>query len=276
MNKIIFLIFLIASISISPAFAQQVPGQEILIFTDNTAYQKGDIITASGNVKKILPATPVIIQIFFERTQVDIAQIKVAQNGKFSTTFVADGPLWNTDGQATLRVGYGSDITETSFDFFSASDGNDLISNSVVDIPDSGTFDVPYTIKGGTVEFVSLNQNNLGLDVKIDTNSDGYIILQIYREFMDATKNDGSDENFIIIISDSQNENYIQTEYREIESTNAFRIIEIPLKQGDSLVQIVGTFVIPEFATVAQFVLIIAIISIVAITAKTKFRLNNF
>ena len=122
----------------------------------------------------------------------------------------------------------------------------------------------------------SLNQNNLGLDVKIDTNSDGYIILQIYREFMDATKNDGSDENFIIIISDSQNENYIQTEYREIESTNAFRIIEIPLKQGDSLVQIVGTFVIPEFATVAQFVLIIAIISIVAITAKTKFRLNNF
>ena len=27
------------------------------------------------------------------------------------------------------------------------------------------------------------------------------------RNYMDATKNDGSDENFIIIISDSQNEN---------------------------------------------------------------------
>ena len=40
--------------------------------------------------------------------------------------------------------------------------------------------------------------------------------------------------------------------------------------------QIIGTFAIPEFATVAQLVLIIAIISIIAITAKTKFRINNF
>ena len=263
-------------ITITPAFAQEVPGQQISIFTNNTAYQKGDIITVSGNVEKILPQTPIIIQIFFERTQVDVAQIDVSKNGNFSTTFVADGPLWVKDGLATLRIGYGGNISETAFDFFVSSDDDGFISNMEVDIPNSGTFDIPYTIKGGTVELITLNKNNLGLDIKIDTNSDGYIILQIYRDYLDAMKNDGSDENFIVMIGNKQNDDSIQVEFREIESTDTFRTIEIPLKVGDNSVQIIGTFVIPEFSTMVQFVLIIAIISIIAITAKTKFRITNF
>ena len=42
------------------------------------------------------------------------------------------------------------------------------------------------------------------------------------------------------------------------------------------MIQIIGTFVIPEFGTIAQLVLIIAIISIITITAKTRYRFNNF
>ena len=55
MNKIFFLLALIASISFSPAFAQEVAGQKITVTTDNSAYQQGDIITVSGNIEKILP-----------------------------------------------------------------------------------------------------------------------------------------------------------------------------------------------------------------------------
>ena len=101
MNKIFFLLALIVSISFSPAFAQEVAGQKITVTTDNSAYQQGDIITVSGSIEKILPGTPVIMQIFFERTQVDVAQLDVSKNGKFSTTFDADGPLWSSDGLAT-------------------------------------------------------------------------------------------------------------------------------------------------------------------------------
>jgi len=68
----------------------------------------------------------------------------------------------------------------------------------------------------------------------------------------------------------------VQTEFLELESTDESRVIQIPIKSGDNLIQIIGTFVIPEFGTIAQFVLIIAILSIIIITAKTKFRLNNF
>ena len=276
MNKIFFLLALIVSISFSPAFAQEVAGQKITVTTDNSAYQQGDIITVSGNIEKILPGTPVIMQIFFERTQVDVAQLDVSKNGKFSTTFVADGPLWSSDGLATLRVAYGSDVTETSFDFFEKTQMDRFISNYEVTIPDAGTFDIPYTIKGGTIESISLNQKSLGIDIDLITQSDGYIQLKLYRDYIDSLKGDGSDEVFIIVVKNSQNEYPIQTEFRKIETTDEFRSIEIPLKNGDSHMQIIGTFAIPEFATVAQLVLIIAIISIIAITAKTKFRINNF
>ena len=276
MNKIFFLLALIVSISFSPAFAQEVAGQKITVTTDNSAYQQGDIITVSGNIEKILPGTPVIMQIFFERTQVDVAQLDVSKNGKFSTTFVADGPLWSSDGLATLRVAYGSDVTEASFDFFEKTQMDRFISNYEVTIPDAGTFDIPYTIKGGTIESISLNQKSLGIDIDLITQSDGYIQLKLYRDYIDSLKGDGSDEVFIIVVKNSQNEYPVQTEFRKIETTDEFRSIEVPLKNGDSHMQIIGTFAIPEFATVAQLVLIIAIISIIAITAKTKFRINNF
>ena len=276
MKKIFFLLALIATLSFSPVFAQEVTGQQITVTTDNTAYQQGDIITITGNVEKILPGTPIVLQVFFERTQVAVDQITVSNNGKFSTTLVADGKLWSSDGQATLRIGYGGDVAETSFDFFkqATSEGFDFIFE--VDIPDSGTFDMPYTMKGGTLELVSLNKNNLGFDVEINTTSDGYIQLQIFRDYVDSIRNDGTDENYIVLVSNTAYENPIQSEFRQIESTSEFRTIEIPLKDGDYMIQIIGTFVIPEFGTIAQLVLIIAIISIITITAKTRYRFNNF
>jgi len=276
MNKVFFLLALIASISFSPAFAQEVEGQKITVTTDNSAYQQGDIITVAGSIEKILPGTPVIMQIFFERTQVDVAQLDVSKNGKFSTTFVADGPLWSSDGVATLRVAYGSNVTETSFDFFEKTQLERFVKNYEVTIPDAGTFDVPYTIKGGTLESILLNQKSLGIDIDLVMQSDGFIQLKLYRDYIDSLKGDGSDEAFIIVVRNSQYEYPVQTEFRKIETTDDFRSIEIPLRNGDSHIQIIGTFAIPEFATVAQFVLIISIISIIAITAKTKFRLNNF
>jgi len=274
MNKVIFFTVLILSISIIPAFGQEIIGQRITLSTDNTAYQQGDIITVSGTIEKVLPNTPVILQIFFVKTQVDVAQIDVSKNGKFSTTFVADGPLWSQDGVGTIRLGYGNTISETSFEFFKTTHDNMFISNFEVNIPDSGTFDIPFTMKGGIVESISLNQNNLGLDIILNTSSDGFIRLQIDRDNLDSLKNDGNDEEFIVLIFNSKNTDPIQTEFRELEVTDQFRTIEIPFENGDTDIQIIGTFVIPEFGTIAALVLLVAIVSIIAITTKSRLGMN--
>ena len=274
MNKVIFFTVLILSISIVPAFGQEIIGQRITLSTDNTAYQQGDIITVSGTIEKVLPNTPVILQIFFVKTQVDVAQIDVSKNGKFSTTFVADGPMWSQDGVGIIRLGYGNTVSETSFEFFKTARDDVFISNFEVNIPDSGTFDIPFTMKGGTVESISINQNNLGLDIRLNTSSDGYIKLQIDRDYLDSLKNDGNDEKFIVLIFNSKNADPIQTEFRELEVTDQFRTIEIPFQNGDTDIQIIGTFVIPEFGTIAALVLLVAIVSIIAITAKSRLGMN--
>ena len=278
MYKIASLLFLIliSSMSVNSVFAQEISGQKISITTDNTAYEEGDIITVTGSIEKIIPGTPIILQIFIERTQVDVAQIDVSSQGDFSTTFVASGPLWSNDGDVSIRASYGTMFTETNFTFFSQVKEDTFLLNQEVEIPNEGTFDVPYTMKGGTVQSILLNQENLGLDININTTSDGSITVELDRNYIDSIKPDGTNEDFIIIVYNSQVVEPVQTEFLELKSTDESRVIQIPIKSGDNLIQIIGTFVIPEFGTIAQFVLIIAIFSIIAITAKTKFRLNNF
>ncbi len=278
MYKIVSLLFLIliSSMSVNFIFAQEISGQKISISTDNIAYEEGDIITVTGSIEKIIPGTPMILQLFIERTQVDIAQIDVSSQGDFSTTFVASGPLWSNDGEVSIRASYGTMFTETNFTFFSKVAEDIFLLNKEVEIPNEGTFDVPYTMKGGTVQSILLNQENLGLDININTTSDGSITIELDRNYIDSIKPDGTNEDFIIIVYNSQVDEPVQTEFLELESTDESRVIQIPIKSEDNLIQIIGTFVIPEFGTIAQFVLIIAVFSIIAITAKTKFRLNNF
>ena len=278
MYKIVSLLFLIliSSMSINSIFAQEISGQKISLTTDNTAYEEGDIITVTGSIEKMIPGTPVILQIFINRTQVDVAQIDVSNQGDFSTTFVASGPLWSNDGDVSIRASYATMFTETVFTFFSQVPEDTFLLNQEVEIPNEGTFDIPYTMKGGTVQSILLNQENLGLDININTTSDGSLTLELDRNYIDSIKSDGSNEDFIIIIYNSQVDEPAQTELLELKSTGESRVIQIPIKTGDNLIQIIGTFVIPEFGTITQFVLIIAIFSIIVITAKTKFRLNNF
>ena len=278
MYKIASLLFLIliSSMSVNSVFAQEISGQKISITTDNTAYEEGDIITVTGSIEKIIPGTPIILQLFIERTQVDVAQIDVSSQGDFSTTFVASGPLWSNDGDVSIRASYGTMFTETNFTFYSQVKEDTFLLNQEVEIPNEGTFDVPYTMKGGTVQSILLNQENLGLDININTTSDGSITLELNRNYIDSIKPDGTNEDFIIIVYNLQVNEPVQTEFLDLESTDESRVIQIPIKSGDNLIQIIGTFVIPEFGTITQFVLIIAILSIIIITAKTKFRLNNF
>ena len=278
MYKIASLLFLIliSSMSVNSVFAQEISGQKISITTDNTAYEEGDVITVTGSIEKIIPGTPIILQLFIERTQVDVAQIDVSNQGDFSTTFVASGPLWSNDGDVSIRASYGTMFTETNFTFYSQVKEDTFLLNQEVEIPNEGTFDVPYTMKGGTVQSILLNQENLGLDININTTSDGSITLELNRNYIDSIKPDGTNEDFIIMVYNLQVNEPVQTEFLDLESTDESRVIQIPIKSGDNLIQIIGTFVIPEFGTITQFVLIIAILSIIIITTKTKFRLNNF
>ena len=271
-NSFVFLIFtFMLTISMPLASAQEnLSAQKINIVADNTAYQEGDIITITGTIEKVIPGMPVSLQIFFEKNLIQVSQVRVSQDGKFSDTFTASGPQWQNEGTITIKANYGKDSTdEINIEFFKNTDG-DFVSNYEVKIPEGGTFDVPYTMKGGIIEKIEINQENLSLEITIATNSDGSLNINLPRQAIDSKMSNGGDLDFIILMHERNSNFPVQTEYEEDNLELDFRSIKIPIKNGDEKIEIIGTHVVPEFGTIAMVVLAVAIVSIIAVSAKSR------
>ena len=272
MHKTGLFIILSMIISVPIAFAQEeaLGAQKITLSSDNTAYQEGDVITITGTIEKVIPGMPVSLQVFFEKNLMQVSQVNVSQDGKFSDTITAAGPQWQNEGTVTIKANYGGDTsTELNIEFFKNTAG-EYVSNYEVKIEDAGTFDVQYTMKGGVVSSMQLNQKNLSLEIEITTNSDGNLNINLPRDSIDSKTKDGMDINFIVLMYESNSVIPVQTDFTKIESDNEFRSLNIPIKNGDTKIEIVGTHVVPEFGTIAMIVLAVAIVSIIAVSAKSR------
>ena len=87
-----------------------------LVATSESTYEEGETVVISGEVTAIIGETPVTLQIFFESNLIEIAQLSVAQDGSYTHTINAEGPLWGNDGEYTVRASYGvGNIAEVTF-----------------------------------------------------------------------------------------------------------------------------------------------------------------
>ena len=272
MLKSVFFILLSLTIMMPVAFAQEemLSNQKIVLIADNTAYQEGDVITITGSVEKVLPGMPISLQIFFEKNLIQVSQVRVSQDGEFTDTFTAAGPQWLNEGNVIIRANYGGNTsTELIISFFKDTSG-EYLSTFEVKIPGAGTFDVPYTMKGGVVTNMELNQKNLSLEIDVLTESDGILDINLSRESIDSLSNAGQDIEFIVSIYEKDSDIPIQTDYIKIKADDSHRAISIPIKDGDEKIWIIGTHVVPEFGTIAMIVLAVAIVSIIAVSAKSR------
>ena len=272
MLKSVFFILLSLTIMMPVAFAQEemLSNQKIVLIADNTAYQEGDVITITGSVEKVIPGMPISLQIFFEKNLIQVSQVRVSQDGEFTDTFTAAGPQWHNEGNVIIRANYGGDTsTELIISFFKDTSG-EYLSTFEVKIPGAGTFDVPYTMKGGIVTNMELIQNDLSLEIDILTESDGILDINLSRESIDSLSNAGQDIDFIVSIYEKDSDIPTQTDYIKIKADDSHRAISIPVKDGDEKIRIIGTHVVPEFGTIAMIVLAVAIVSIIAVSAKSR------
>ena len=272
MLKSVFFILLSLTIMMPVAFAQEdmLSSQKIVLMADSTAYQEGDVITITGSVEKVIPGMPISLQVFFEKNLIQVSQVRVSQDGEFTDTFTAAGPQWHNEGDVIIRANYGGDTsTELIISFFKDTSG-EYLSTFEVKIPGAGTFDVPYTMKGGVVTNMELNQKDLSLEIDILTESDGVLDINLSRESIDSLSNAGQDIDFIVSIYEKDSEFPIQTDYIKIKNDDNHRAISIPIRDGDTTIKIIGTHVVPEFGTIAMIVLAVAIVSIIAVSAKSR------
>jgi len=271
MQKISLFVILSVILTMPIAFGQEetLGAQKITLSADNTAYQEGDVITITGQIEKALPGMPVTLQIFFEKNLIQVSQVKVSQEGEFTDTFTAAGPQWQNEGTVMIKADYGGASTELNIEFFKNTSGV-FTSNYEVKIPGGGTFDVQYTMKGGVISSMDVNQGNLSLVINISTSSDGNLNINLPRDSIDSINNQGGDIDFIVLMYEGNSGIPIQTDFRKVETTNEFRSIDIPVKNGDTKIEIIGTHVIPEFGTIVMIVLAVAIVSIIAVSAKSR------
>ena len=177
-NSRIFCIVLTFTLAISIIFQAAEAADEVVLSTSSDVYYNGDHIVVFGNVNTLFPNLPITIQIYHETNLVSVAQVPVAKDGTYVSSFYATGSKWKDEGTYTVRVQYTpTQISETTFEFF----GQAIDKSSAVfpvDIPNSGTFDVGYTIRGGEVKDMVMNKERYSLLVETTMNTNGNMVLK--------------------------------------------------------------------------------------------------
>ena len=257
---------LIASIGIAPAFGQI--QNSIVVTTDKASYSDGETILVTGEVRDLYSGTPVSLIVEAPNGNVvSIAQITIGADKKFSTEITAGGALMKAKGSYTVTVQYGTEnrSATTSFEFGGStgtpSDGGSKVTDRTVSVQGSSDL-IGYKITGGKLLSIMPDVDANSLIISIDATSDGSLTLTIPRSVLDATIN-GEDDDFFVLI-DGEEADFDET------TSSIDRILTIAFPAGAEEIEIIGTFVVPEFGTIAAMILAVAIISIIAISAKSR------
>ncbi len=132
---------------------------------------------------------------------------------------------------------------------------------SAMDAKDELTLDYDIT-GGGTVTSISPDIDANSLFINLDTTELGVLTVTLPRDVIDATIS-GEDDDFFVIV-DGEEVDFEETK------TSTDRTLDIEFPAGAEEIEIIGTFVIPEFGTIAAMILAVAIISIIAVSAKSR------
>ncbi len=214
----------------------------ISVSTDKSSYTIGDTIVISSTVNPVVPGTLMTIQIFDSKNNsIQIAQINVSSDGKFTKSFLATGPLWTNSGTFTVRVQYGiQNVTAQTTFYFNAQLAP--ISN-VINVQDPNSqqnFGVSYTITGGSLRYIRIDTQATSLLVSINATTDGTITLQIPRALIDAKTSSGQDQDFSVLIDSAR-----VTPQSQTGDSNS-RTLTIPFLQGDQDVEVIGTILLNQ------------------------------
>ena len=136
-----------------------------------------------------------------------------------------------------------------------------IITATSITIQDSTDL-ISYEITNGKVINSIPDLDAVSLLLYIESTDDGSITLTIPRSVLDATINSEDDQFFVLVDGE-------EVDFEEIV-TSTERTLTINFMAGAEEIEIIGTFVIPEFGTIAAMILAVAIISIVAISAKSR------
>ena len=125
------------------------------------------------------------------------------------------------------------------------------VRDPAVDLVDT----LSHSTSNGSVSSIMTNSDDATLVVAMDTSDDGELSINLDSDYITAF-DDGS---YFVLVNGE-----------EAAFSQDGNDLTIPFEAGTEKIEIVGSVVVPEFGTIAMIVLAVAIVSIIAITAKTR------
>ena len=262
---LVALVAIVGTMSISSeAHASELP---LTVEADKAVYDHESTITVTGNVANVIPGNvPITVTVVNPlNSLVTIDQVNVSNDGNFSTTISTSGKLMKYDGTYTIKVNYGSLDNNVTVELNGGlavpekthSDHSDKEMHH--DDVDCGSSEVnvggnctSYDISGGHVISATVNTNDNSFIVNIDADDDGTLTI---------SPSESTQKGIFMVLVDGE-----ESDDAEINGNT----VVVPFNAGTEEIEIIGTFVIPEFGTIAAMILAVAIISIVAISAKSR------
>jgi len=119
-------------------------------------------------------------------------------------------------------------------------------------------FKLTYAISGGKIIQVIPNLDEKSLMVEIESISNGTLVIKLPREVIDA-KFAGEDDSFIVLLDG------LDIDFDESTTGNE-RTLTIQYPEGTEDIEIIGTYVIPEFGGIAIIILMVSVFSVIFVS----------
>jgi len=252
----------------------------ITINTDKDVYDHTDTITITGTVSPV-DGNEVPISILFVNQYnsiVEIDQLFVNSDGSWSGQIVLnpENRLQSEDGVYEIRAQYGSTKITTSIELTNAVETSEAggtevgtAGTAVIGTDVTGPGGEPYyKLAGGQVDYDSTcdanpaffaNADDDSIVIYLDPTNDGILTVTLHEDLIKPFE----DGTFAVIVNNQEMQDF----------TQVGNTLTIPCIVGTEKIEIHGSWAIPEFGVIAAMILVVAIVSIIVVTAKTKLSL---
>lgn len=121
-------------------------------------------------------------------------------------------------------------------------------------------YDIQYMISDGELNELIGYPETATITAMIIAEQDGELTIQLPRNTIDSVEN-GEDANYVVIVDDVE-------ESVDDDFGDEVRTLTIPFTSQSKQIDIIGTFVVPEFGAIAAIVLAVAIVGIIVATTR--------
>ena len=237
------------------------PPVPLAIESNGVNFDHNSTIEITGQVGNIRDGTPVTVIVTGSTGVVTIEQLTPSSDGSFSLSVNTASPLVKYDGEYKIKATYGdagiNDVIVVTLEGglvkqAPSHSGHEEGHHEAADF----TKQLNYDISGGMVESITATGDDSLLVSIHMAEDDGELTITLSEDII-TPFNDGS---FFVLVNGEESDDAHQMGNK----------LMIPFDSTTTDIEIVGTHVVPEFGTIAMIVLAVAIVSIIAVSAKSR------